>query len=123
MIHRPARGVAKITINREKVMNAFRGDTVEEMIIAFRDAETDPEIGVIVLAGAGDRAFCTGGDQSTHSGKYIGRGVVGIPIEVAIPAFRASSRDKAMVLAPVSTSIKPRLLRYVISAGCRFTAF
>jgi len=60
------------------------------MIIAFRDAETDPEIGVIVLAGAGDRAFCTGGDQSTHSGKYIGRGVVGIPIEELHTAIRDS---------------------------------
>jgi 2-ketocyclohexanecarboxyl-CoA hydrolase len=85
-----ANGVARITINREQVMNAFRGDTVEEMIIAFRDAETDPEIGVIVLAGAGDRAFCTGGDQSTHSGKYIGRGVVGIPIEELHTAIRDS---------------------------------
>lgn len=74
-------GVARITINREKVMNAFRSDTVEEMILAFRDADADPEIGVVVLAGAGERAFCTGGDQSSHDGKYAGRGVAGMPIE------------------------------------------
>ena len=74
-------GIARVTINREKVMNAFRSDTVEEMILALRDADADPSIGVIVLAGAGDRAFCTGGDQSTHDGKYPGRGVAGIPIE------------------------------------------
>ena len=81
-------GVARITINREKVMNAFRADTVEEMVQAFRLADIDPEVGAIVLAGAGERAFCTGGDQSTHKGKYIGRGVVGIPIEELHTAIR-----------------------------------
>ncbi len=83
-------GIARITINREKVMNAFRPDTVEEMIQAFRDAETDPAIGVIVLAGAGERAFCTGGDQSSHDGKYAGRGVAGMPIEELHTAIRES---------------------------------
>ena len=81
-------GVARITINREKVMNAFRADTVEEMVQAFRLADIDAEVGAIVLAGAGERAFCTGGDQSTHKGKYIGRGVVGIPIEELHTAIR-----------------------------------
>ena len=83
-------GVARITINREKVMNAFRADTVEEMVQAFRLADINPEVGVIVLAGAGERAFCTGGDQSTHKGKYVGRGVVGIPIEELHTAIRDS---------------------------------
>jgi 2-ketocyclohexanecarboxyl-CoA hydrolase len=73
--------VARITINREKVMNAFRAQTVEEILLALRDADNDDEIGAIVLAGAGERAFCTGGDQSDHSGVYSGRGVAGIPIE------------------------------------------
>ncbi len=82
------KGAAWITINREKVMNAFRADTVEEMVQAFRLADIDPEVGAIVLAGAGERAFCTGGDQSTHKGKYIGRGVVGIPIEELHTAIR-----------------------------------
>jgi 2-ketocyclohexanecarboxyl-CoA hydrolase len=81
IIYTKQNGIARVTINREKVMNAFRSDTVEEMILALRDADADPSIGVIVLAGAGDRAFCTGGDQSTHDGKYPGRGVAGIPIE------------------------------------------
>ena len=63
IIYAKNKGVARITINREKVMNAFRSDTVEEMILAFRDADADPSIGVVVLAGAGERAFCTGGDQ------------------------------------------------------------
>jgi 2-ketocyclohexanecarboxyl-CoA hydrolase len=73
--------VARITINREKVMNAFRGQTVEEMIVALRDADADDDIGAVVLTGAGERAFCTGGDQSDHSGVYSGRGVAGMPIE------------------------------------------
>ncbi|MDB5511770.1 MAG: 1,4-dihydroxy-2-naphthoyl-CoA synthase [Enterovirga sp.] len=82
-------GVARITIDRPKVMNAFRGRTIEEMTAALRDADADDTVGVAVLAGAGDRAFCTGGDQATHDGTYNGRGVVGIPIE----EFHAAIRD------------------------------
>lgn len=57
------RGVATITINRPEVHNAFTPLTVQEMIRALDDARHDSEIGVIVLTGAGDRAFCSGGDQ------------------------------------------------------------
>ncbi|CAM9790588.1 unnamed protein product [Phaeothamnion confervicola] len=74
-------GVARITINREKVMNAFRGQTTEELIDAFSDAGWDKSIGVIVLGGAGERAFCTGGDQSASDGAYVGRGTIGMPVE------------------------------------------
>lgn len=74
-------GVARITINRPDRMNAFRGQTVEELIHAFQRAGWDKTIGVIVLTGAGDRAFCTGGDQSNHDGQYDGRGTIGLPIE------------------------------------------
>ncbi|HUP94712.1 MAG TPA: enoyl-CoA hydratase-related protein [Burkholderiales bacterium] len=74
-------GVARITIDRPKVMNAFRGKTTEELIDAFSDAGWDKTIGVIVLGGSGDRAFCTGGDQSAHDGQYDGRGTIGMPIE------------------------------------------
>ena len=74
-------GVARITINRPKVMNAFRGKTCEELIHAFNRAGWDKSIGVIVLAGAGDKAFCTGGDQSAHEGQYDGRGTIGLPME------------------------------------------
>lgn len=55
--------VAKITINRPEVRNAFRPQTVRELIHAFRRAHMDPGIGVIILTGAGDLAFCSGGDQ------------------------------------------------------------
>jgi len=73
-------GVATITINRPQVLNAMRAQTVEELIDAFREAGWDKTIGVIVLTGAG-RAFCTGGDQSAHTGQYGGRGSIGLPIE------------------------------------------
>ena len=72
---------AWITINRPERMNAFRGKTCDELLHAIGRAGYDKEIGVIVLAGAGDKAFCTGGDQSAHSGQYDGRGTIGLPIE------------------------------------------
>jgi 2-ketocyclohexanecarboxyl-CoA hydrolase len=72
---------AWITINRPKVYNAFRGRTVEELIQAFQSAANDKNVASVVLTGAGDKAFCTGGDQSAHAGNYDGRGVVGLPIE------------------------------------------
>jgi len=72
---------AWVIINRPKVYNAFRGRTVEELIKAFQRAAEDKAVSSIVLTGAGDKAFCTGGDQSSHDGNYDGRGVVGLPIE------------------------------------------
>jgi 2-ketocyclohexanecarboxyl-CoA hydrolase len=57
-------GVARITINRPKQYNAFTGDTLKEMTLAVERAGGDPAVGVVVLTGAGDRAFCAGGDVS-----------------------------------------------------------
>jgi 2-ketocyclohexanecarboxyl-CoA hydrolase len=74
-------GAAHIIINRPKVMNAFRGKTCEELLRALNRAGWDKSIGVIVLGGAGDKAFCTGGDQSAHEGQYDGRGMIGLPVE------------------------------------------
>ncbi|MDD8043911.1 MAG: 1,4-dihydroxy-2-naphthoyl-CoA synthase [Verrucomicrobiota bacterium] len=59
-------GIAKITINRPHVRNAFRPLTVREMSDALKDAHEDPEIGVIILTGEGERAFCSGGDQKVR---------------------------------------------------------
>ena len=56
-------GVAWITINRPQVRNAFRTRTVAELTDAFVDVRWDPAVGVVVLTGAGDKAFCSGGDQ------------------------------------------------------------
>lgn len=58
-----AEGMAKITINRPEVRNAFRPLTVMEMSKALDDARNDPEIGVVILTGEGEKAFCSGGDQ------------------------------------------------------------
>ncbi|KRT55296.1 1,4-dihydroxy-2-naphthoyl-CoA synthase [endosymbiont of Ridgeia piscesae] len=63
ILYHQAEGIAKITINRPEVRNAFRPETVEELSQAFRRAHLDPQIGVIILTGAGDLAFCSGGDQ------------------------------------------------------------
>jgi len=63
VLYDKAEGIAKITINRPEVRNAFRPTTLFELSHAFNDARDDPEIGVIILTGAGDLAFCSGGDQ------------------------------------------------------------
>jgi naphthoate synthase len=63
IIYETAEGIAKITINRPEVRNAFRPTTLFELANAFNVARDDPGIGVIILTGAGDKAFCSGGDQ------------------------------------------------------------
>jgi len=66
-------GIAKITINRPEVRNAFRPKTLFEMREAFEDAREDPEIGVVILAGEGEKAFCSGGDQRIRRSEgYVG---------------------------------------------------
>ncbi|RMG42899.1 MAG: 1,4-dihydroxy-2-naphthoyl-CoA synthase [Candidatus Dadabacteria bacterium] len=63
IIYEKSSGIAKITINRPEVRNAFRPLTVVEMQRAFSDARDDSDIGVVILTGSGDKAFCSGGDQ------------------------------------------------------------
>ena len=58
-----AEGIAKITINRPAVHNAFRPQTVKQMMQALEDARYDEHIGVVILTGEGKNAFCSGGDQ------------------------------------------------------------
>ena len=66
-------GIAKITINRPEVRNAFRPKTVKELILAFADARDDSEVGVVILCGEGPLAFCSGGDQRVRGeGGYVG---------------------------------------------------
>ena len=68
-----AEGIAKITINRPEVRNAFRPQTLFELANAFDRARDDDEIGVIILTGKGDKAFCSGGDQRIRGDDgYIG---------------------------------------------------
>jgi naphthoate synthase len=63
VVYETSEGIAKITINRPEVRNAFRPQTLFELQDAFNVARDDPDIGVIVFTGAGDQAFCSGGDQ------------------------------------------------------------
>ena len=84
-------GVVRITINRPEVYNAFRNQTLEEMIDALRRADEEKSANVMVLGGAGDKAFCTGGDQKVHlseDGLYGPRGTVGMPVEEMHSALR-----------------------------------
>jgi naphthoate synthase len=68
-----AEGIAKITINRPEVRNAFRPDTLFQLAEAFELARQDARVGVIILTGAGDQAFCSGGDQRVRGhGGYVG---------------------------------------------------
>ena len=85
ILYRSEDGVAIITINRPQVLNAFRSQTVDELVEAFRLAWADRSVGAVILTGAGERAFCTGGDQSTREeGGYKGNPVrsdLGLDIE------------------------------------------
>ena len=63
ILYETSKGIAKITINRPEVRNAFRPQTLFELRDAFETARDDPDVGVIIFTGAGDLAFCSGGDQ------------------------------------------------------------
>ncbi|WRP17457.1 1,4-dihydroxy-2-naphthoyl-CoA synthase [Carboxydochorda subterranea] len=73
ILYETAEGMAKITINRPEVRNAFRPETVMELMDAFAAARDDGSVGVVILTGAGKEAFCSGGDQRVRGeGGYVG---------------------------------------------------
>lgn len=73
-LERTEDGIAKITINRPHVRNAFRPETVTELLKAFEICRDDQKVGVIILTGEGKEAFCSGGDQKVRGhGGYIGQ--------------------------------------------------
>ena len=77
IIYEKSDAIAKITINRPAVRNAFRPLTVSEMCHAFNDAREDAQIGVVILTGAGEEAFCSGGDQKIRGDAgYVDEGGV-----------------------------------------------
>jgi 2-ketocyclohexanecarboxyl-CoA hydrolase len=106
---------ATITINRPKKYNAFRPRTVVELIDAFQVAGWDRDIGSIVFTGAGNKAFCTGGDQSDHEGGQYGsndaRGAVGMPVE-----------ELHSVLRDVPKPVIAKVRGYAIGGGNVFAA-
>ena len=72
IIYETAEEIAKITINRPEVRNAFRPRTLFELIEAFKDTGEDPDVGVVILTGQGPDAFCSGGDQRVRGeGGYV----------------------------------------------------
>ncbi len=78
ILYDAAEGIAKITINRPEVRNAFRPRTVAEMAQAFTVARDDPAVGVVILTGAGTQAFCSGGDQRIRGDDgYVDEGGTG----------------------------------------------
>ena len=73
IIYEKAEGVAKITINHPEVRNAFRPETVSELMDAFARARDDEKVGAVILTGQGEKAFCSGGDQRVRGhGGYVG---------------------------------------------------
>src|SRR5258708_962025 len=107
---------AWVIINRPKLYNAFRARTMEELIRAFQLAADDKGVSSIILTGVGDKAFCTGGDQSAHEGQYDGRGIVGLPID----EFQSIIRD---VPKPVIARVNGFAIggRSVFAALCELT--
>lgn len=100
-------GVATVTINRPAVYNAFRAKTIDELLHAVARAGWRRDVGVIVLAGAGDKAFCTGGDQASHGdGGYGGRGTIGLPVD-----------ELQSLIRDVPKPIIARIQGYAIGAG------
>src|SRR5260370_26605058 len=81
IIFEKAEGMGKITINRPEVRNAFRPETLTELIDAFNACREDPEIGVVILTGAGAKAFCSGGAQRVrgHGGSVVRAGAPRLP--------------------------------------------
>jgi naphthoate synthase len=101
IIFEKADGMAKITINRPEVRNAFRPETLNEMIDAFNDCREDPEVGVVILTGQGDKAFCSGGDQRVRGeGGYVGKD--GVPRLNALDLQKSIKYLPKPVIAMVS---------------------
>jgi len=99
IIYEKWNGIAKVTINRPEVRNAFRPETVKEMYNAFSDAREDGEIGVVLLTGAGPAkdgkyAFCSGGDQKV-------RGDAGYVDEGGVPRLNVLDLQRLIRTMPI----------------------
>ncbi|MFN2115581.1 MAG: 1,4-dihydroxy-2-naphthoyl-CoA synthase [Anaerolineae bacterium] len=101
-------GIAKITINRPEVRNAFRPQTNVEMLDALNVVRDDPEIGVVILTGAGDKAFCSGGDQRI-------RDKAGYVDEAGVP--RLNVLDVQMAIRRLPKPVVAMVAGYAIGGG------
>ncbi len=103
-----ADGIAKVTINRPEVRNAFRPQTVFELLDAFHRCRNDPSIGVVVLTGAGEKAFCSGGDQRI-------RGQAGYVDDHGVP--RLNVLDLQMAIRRMPKPVVAMVAGYAIGGG------
>src|SRR4051794_14477075 len=103
-------GIAKITIDRPEVRNAFRPQTIIEMSRAFELAREDPEVGVIVLTGEGDKAFCSGGDQRV-------RGDQGYELEPGSGAGRFHVTDLHVQMRRLPKPVVAMVAGYAVGGG------
>jgi naphthoate synthase len=113
ILYHKADGIAKVTINRPEVRNAFRPKTVTEMIAAFTDAREDIDIGVVLLTGAspaadGKYAFCAGGDQKI-------RGDAGYISETGVP--RLNVLDLQRLIRTMPKPVIALVAGYAIGGG------
>ena len=81
-------GIATVTLNRPDALNAIRVGMYEQIAQALREAAWNREVGVIVLTGAGERAFCVGGDTSDKKTERSGNGIIGVPLDQIHAAIR-----------------------------------
>src|SRR5260370_20629538 len=110
IIFEKAEGIGKITINRPEVRNAFRPETLTELIDAFNACREDPEVGVVILTGAGDQAFCSGGDQRVRGqGGYVGSD--------GVPRLNALELQKVIKYLP--KPVIAMVAGYAIGGGSR----
>jgi naphthoate synthase len=111
-------GIAKITINRPEVRNAFRPETVVELIDAFERAREDPTVGVIVLTGEGPLAFCSGGDQrvrTAHGGYASGADVADAGHQTAVGRFHVT--DLHVQIRRLPKPVVAMVAGYAIGGG------
>ncbi len=103
-------GIAKVTINRPEVRNAFRPQTIRELAHAFTLAREDPGVGVIVLTGEGPLAFCSGGDQRV-------RGDTGYEDGSSAPTGRFDVTDFQVQLRRTPKPVVAMVAGYAIGGG------
>ena len=108
IVYEQAEGMAKITINRPEVRNAFRPRTIFELIDAFSHAREDPAVGVILFTGAGTEAFCAGGDQRV-------RGDAGYVEDRGIP--RLNVLDLQRLIRVIPKPVIALVAGYAIGGG------
>ena len=110
IIYTKTEGVATITINRPDKYNACTPVTIYELTQAFTDAWVDDSVGVVVLTGAGDKAFCTGGDQSIRDKGGYGGTVAALPLEVGW-------QQVSLLIRTIPKPVIARVNGYAIGGG------